>query len=69
MMVLFERSSVVRMVEVLVTISGEIVVQEAVTASTRVVLCEITEVVALLRQVFLEQGSVTVADVNTVLVI
>ena len=69
MMVLFERSSVVRMVDVLVTISGEIVVQEAVTASTRVVLCETTEVVAFLRQVFLEQGSVTVADVNKVLVI
>ena len=58
-----------RKVEVLVITIGEMVVQEPVNVSTVVVLCGITKTVALLRQIFSVQGSVTLEDVETVLVI
>ena len=65
-MVLLERT--VRIVEVLTSTTAGIVVRDAVMGSTRVVLCEVTEAVALLRQDLEVQGSVTVEASYLVLV-
>jgi len=65
-MVLLER--MVRIVVVTTSTTAGTVVQEAVIGSTRVTLCEVIEVLALLRQDLVVQGSVTVEGLYTVLV-
>ena len=63
MVVMVRLERTVRIVEVFTSTTAGIVVQEAVMGSTRVILCEVTEAVALLRQDLVVQGSVTVVGV------